>query len=126
MSLEQQVARVLQGTKDTLKTLINKMGGEVGDELIDLYPDLAEALEFRPGSVVEQNKGLEQKFWRGSTSEYEALEEKDENTMYIITDENESAVEDALIVVVESGLVEPVVDENGAVFTDSDGNIYSL
>lgn len=34
--------------------------------------------------------------------------------------------DDALDVATESGLVDPVTDENGAVFTDADGNIYSL
>lgn len=45
MSLENQVTRVSQGMKDTLKTLINKLGGNVTDELIDQYPDLAASLE---------------------------------------------------------------------------------
>lgn len=45
MSLENQVTRVSQGMKDTLKTLINKLGGNVTDELIDQYPELAASLE---------------------------------------------------------------------------------
>ena len=45
MSLEDQVTRVSQGMKDTLKTLINKLGGNVTDELIDQYPVLASALD---------------------------------------------------------------------------------
>ena len=44
MSLNEQATRVLQGTKDTLKVLINKMGGEVTNELIDKYPELAEGI----------------------------------------------------------------------------------
>ena len=36
--------------------------------------------------IIEQNKGLEQKFWRGTQAEYDALTTKDEGTMYIITD----------------------------------------
>ena len=45
MSLENQVTRVSQGMKDTLKTLINKLGGNVTDELIDQYPSIASALD---------------------------------------------------------------------------------
>lgn len=45
MSLENQVSRVSKGTKDTLKTLINKLGGNVTDELIDQYPAIASALD---------------------------------------------------------------------------------
>ena len=48
MSLENQVARVSQGTKDTLKTLINKLGGNVTDELIDQYPSIASTLADAP------------------------------------------------------------------------------
>ena len=45
MILENQVSRVSKGTKDTLKTLINKLGGNVTDELIDQYPAIASALD---------------------------------------------------------------------------------
>ena len=45
MSLENQVTRVSQGMKDTLKTLINKLGGNVTDELIDQYQSIASALD---------------------------------------------------------------------------------
>lgn len=44
MGLENQVARVSQGTKDTLKALINMMGGNITDELIDQYPAIASQL----------------------------------------------------------------------------------
>ena len=37
-------------------------------------------------SVIEQNKGLEQKFWRGTKEEFNAIETKSDDTMYIITD----------------------------------------
>lgn len=39
MSLENQVTRVSTGMKDTLKTLINKLGGNVTDALSDLSDD---------------------------------------------------------------------------------------
>ena len=41
MALENEITRVAGGTKDTLKTLITKLGGTVGDERIDQYSDLA-------------------------------------------------------------------------------------
>ena len=34
--------------------------------------------------------------------------------------------DDAITVAVEMGLVTPVTDKNGAIFTDASGNIYSL
>lgn len=55
MSLENQVARVSKGTKDTLKTLINKLGGNVTDELIDQYPSIASALDdVEPAGSAQQ------------------------------------------------------------------------
>nr|DAH36733.1 MAG TPA: hypothetical protein [Caudoviricetes sp.] len=41
MALENEITRVAGGTKDTLKALITKLGGTVGDERIDQYPVLA-------------------------------------------------------------------------------------
>ena len=38
-------------------------------------------------SVIEQNKRLEQKFWRGTKEEFNAVGTKSDDTMYIITDE---------------------------------------
>lgn len=58
MSLENQVVRVAQGTKDTLKTLINKFGGNISDELIDQYPELVEELDINVDGaqyVIEHN-----------------------------------------------------------------------
>ena len=37
-------------------------------------------------TVIEQNKNLQQKFWRGTQEEYNAIEVKDEDMMYIVTD----------------------------------------
>ena len=39
--------------------------------------------------IKEVNNGSAQKFWRGTKAEYDALEEKAEDTMYIVTDEEE-------------------------------------
>ena len=163
MSLENQVTRVSQGAKDTLKALINMMGGNITDELIDQYPAIASQLlpptgitgntvtvtakeqldagnmiiilqngdgydaykattkdvatsnfwlgiakdtvladatadvisiaymETSSNFVVEQNKGSKQKFWVGTEAEYKAIETKDQNTLYILTDEEGSA-----------------------------------
>lgn len=51
----------------------------------------------KAGYVLETNKGLQQKFWRGTKEEYDALTEKDEATMYIVVDddENENIIVDA-------------------------------
>ena len=38
--------------------------------------------------VIEQNKRLEQKFWRGTKAEFEAVGTKSDDTMYIIVDDN--------------------------------------
>ncbi len=42
MALENEVTRVAGGAKDALKSLIKKLGGTVGDELIDKYSGLAD------------------------------------------------------------------------------------
>lgn len=36
--------------------------------------------------IVETNKNLEQRFWRGTQDEYDAIVNKDDSTMYIVTD----------------------------------------
>lgn len=41
-------------------------------------------------SIKEVNNGLEQKFWRGTQEEYDAIETKSEDTMYIVTDGEDS------------------------------------
>lgn len=48
--------------------------------------------------ILEQNEKAEQKFWVGTKNEYDALETKDPNTTYIVTDEG-----DALDVLYTSG-----------------------
>lgn len=44
MSLSSETQRVQQGVKDTLKTLIQKLGGTVASERVDGYPSLANAI----------------------------------------------------------------------------------
>ena len=47
----------------------------------------------KAGYVLETNKNLQQKFWRGTKEEYDAVETKDEDTMYIVVDgEGENVV----------------------------------
>lgn len=40
-------------------------------------------------AVREINKGLDQKFWRGTKEEYDAIEEKDDSVLYLVTDQFE-------------------------------------
>lgn len=40
-------------------------------------------------SVTEQNAKSEQKFWRGTKEEFDAIETKDDSVMYIVTDDDE-------------------------------------
>lgn len=42
--------------------------------------------------VKEQNVGGRQRFWTGTKAEYDALETKDDATLYIITDEEDAAL----------------------------------
>lgn len=35
--------------------------------------------------IIETNKNLEQKFWTGTIAEYNAIESKDNDTIYIVT-----------------------------------------
>lgn len=37
--------------------------------------------------LIDQNTGELVKIWHGTTAEYEALEEKDDNTIYVLADE---------------------------------------
>ena len=64
------------------ETEITTLNGYVGS-MIDAKSNAS--------SIIEQNKGLAQKFWRGTTAEYEALSTKSDDTMYIITDTEEIA-----------------------------------
>lgn len=60
----------------TYKNIEMQVLGESGYETI--YPVVT--------TVIEQNKNLQQKFWRGTQAEYDAIQNKDANTMYIVTD----------------------------------------
>ena len=45
-----------------------------------------------PSSIIEQNTGTVQKFWRGTTIEYEDITDKDSNTIYIVSDNKDAPV----------------------------------
>lgn len=42
-------------------------------------------------AVIETNQGLEQKFWRGTQEQYDEIVEKSNDTLYIITNPNQSS-----------------------------------
>ena len=82
MSLEDQVVRVMRGAKDTLKTLMNKMGVDATDELIDEYPTLAESIE------ALSDKYMEKSTYDSSNKEVDIFTYVDEHAANIpITDE---------------------------------------
>lgn len=57
-------------------------------------------------TIKEINAGLDQKFWRGTKAEYNAIEKKDDSVMYIVTDDNgESGADggDVFVVTIENG-----------------------
>lgn len=60
--------------------------------------------------VIEQNKRLEQKFWRGTKAEFNAVETKSNDTMYIIVDDDGT--------IVESGGMQPSVYDPQGKATD--------
>lgn len=137
-------------------------------------------------SIIDQNSKLAFKFWYGSSAEYEAIEDKDEQTIYMLNDltdegilagkiiydnslngfeaetvqdaidilvenkqdkvvgqmgqivgfdENGNMVaqdgidfkaEDALDLVIEMGFVDPIISNEGMLYTDTSGKLYVL
>ena len=68
-------------TAETYETM--KTAGLVSDEEIYLIENPV------ANYIKEVNKGAAQKFWRGTKEEFDAIAEKAEDTMYIVTDEEE-------------------------------------
>ena len=63
----------------------DKLSGEQGQ--VVGFDSSGNAIAIKgPLSVIEQNKGEYQKFWRGTQEEYDAIIKKDSSTMYIVTD----------------------------------------
>lgn len=73
------------GGEDNLPTYYYYYLVSYSQHRIPLNANEAKAVQ----SIKELNKGREQKFWRGTKAEYDAIEEKDDNILYIITDEFE-------------------------------------
>ena len=44
--------------------------------------------EHSHNSIVETNNNTDQNFWCGTKAEYDAIDVKDANTIYVVTDEN--------------------------------------
>lgn len=59
MSLSEQTARVAGGGKNTLKTILQKLGVSVGAEYIDQYPQLAEQIsdKLNPDNLLSAQTG---------------------------------------------------------------------
>ena len=137
-------------------------------------------------SIIDQNSKLAFKFWYGSTAEYEAIEDKDEQTIYMLNDLSDEGIsagkiiydnslndfeaenvqdaidilvenkqdkvvgqmgqivgfdengnmvaqdgvdfkaDDALDLATEMGFVDPIVSDQGVLFTDNSGKLYVL
>lgn len=60
-------------------------------------------------AITEQNADAEQKFWRGTQAEYDAIETKDESVLYIVTDEDPEST------VVVGDMKASLYDSNSAV-----------
>lgn len=76
-------------------------------------------------SIIEQNNGNEQKIWRGTKAEFDAIETKDPNTMYLVMDDDGtsdavitgSELEDRLKELTASGIL---FDPSGTTMTATD------
>ena len=137
-------------------------------------------------SIIDQNSKLAFKFWYGSSAEYEAIEDKDEQTIYMLNDLSDEGIsagkiiydnslndfeaetvqdaidilvenkqdkvvgqmgqivgfdedgnmvaqdgvdfkaDDALDLATEMGFVDPIVSNEGILYTDSNGKLYVL
>ena len=116
MSLETEISRVVGGAKETLKTLITKMGGTISDEAIDQYPTIAEGITplDKLDKVAETNKSLPQRFWRGTKKEYDAIETKSDEVMYIVTDDLAPGDTDAMVKHIENADIHVTAEAKAA------------
>ena len=84
MPTEQFLNNLIINKVDTAETYeAMKTAGLVSDEEIYLIENPV------ANYIKEVNKGAAQKFWRGTKEEFDAIAEKAEDTMYIVTDEEE-------------------------------------
>lgn len=68
--------------------IIKELGFEGTEK--EFYEQLAAIKDFAPADldyIIEQNKRTEQKFWRGTKAEFDAIAKKDDSVFYIVTDE---------------------------------------
>jgi hypothetical protein len=87
--------KIFRGVKENLPKRENSKDGycyfTTDDALlyIDYGSDGRKPLN--AGAVVETNNGLEQKFWRGTQEQYDELADHADDTLYIITNPNQSS-----------------------------------
>lgn len=153
--------QITNNLTDSINSKQDKVNGEEGQIIgFDKNGQLV-AIDAVAGSegLIDQNSGSLIKLWYGTVEEYEAIEAKDENTIYILSNEvsgptmasdieyyngltgmaatnvqaaidelfaAEEKAEDALSLVIEMGFVDPVVSNQGSVYTDNNGKLYSL
>lgn len=71
--------------------------------------------------TVEQNNSLHQKVWRGTKAEYDAITTKDDDTLYIVTDDGMTI--DPSDGNTPSGDYQPKITVNGVLVGDGTGNV---
>lgn len=82
MPTEQFLNNLIINKVDTAETYeAMKTAGLVSDKEIYLIENPV------ANYIKEVNKGAAQKFWRGTKEEFDAIAEKAEDTMYIVTDD---------------------------------------
>lgn len=84
--------------------------GEVPDPVKPWYDDIMQRIEQGGGGTVKTVNGVS----------------PDENGNVEIETGSDVDELDALAALMDTGIIDPMADENGAVFTDEAGNIYSL
>jgi hypothetical protein len=153
--------QITNNLTDSINSKQDKVNGEEGQIVGFGQNGQLVAIDAVAGSegLIDQNSGSLIKLWYGTVEEYEAIEAKDENTIYILSNEvsgptmasdveyyngltgmaatnvqaaidelfaAEEKAEDALSLVIEMGFVDPVVSNQGSVYTDNNGKLYSL
>lgn len=153
--------QIISNFTDSINSKQDKVNGEEGQIVGFGQNGQLVAIDAAASSegLIDQNSGSLIKLWYGTVEEYEAIEAKDENTIYILSNEvsgptmasdieyyngltgmaatnvqaaidelfaAEEKAEDALSLVIEMGFVDPVASNQGSVYTDNSGKLYSL
>ena len=71
--------------------------------------------------TVEQNNNLHQKVWRGTKAEYDAIEQKDDDTLYLVTDDGFTI--DPSGGNTPAGDYQPKITASGILVGDGHGNV---